>query len=125
MNSAPHSAHHRCILPSLHAFDPASFSSAHKHQEKVVSYFLLLHQKVSPKRSCSDLQFLHRTPCRPDTLTDILFDQLEEKQRQKETVRKMQADGIPLTKIADYLGLSQYQLKKIIGNLEGQKEQAD
>jgi hypothetical protein len=37
----------------------------------------------------------------------------------------MQADGIPLTKIADYLGLSQYQLKKIIGNLEGQKEQAD
>ena len=47
-----------------------------------------------------------------DTLTDILFDQLKEKQRQEETVRKMQADGIPLTKIADYLGLSQYQLKK-------------
>lgn len=58
-------------------------------------------------------------------IAGILFDQLEKKQRQEESIRKMQADGIPMYKIADYLGLSLYQLKKITGNLPDRKRQAD
>lgn len=60
-----------------------------------------------------------------DTLTDILFNKLEEKHRQEETIRKMRADGISMTKIADYLGLSLYQLRIITGDLSDQWLQTD
>ena len=49
-----------------------------------------------------------------DTLVDILFEKLEEKKRQKEIIQRMLEDNIPEVKIAEYLGISAYQLKKIL-----------
>lgn len=50
-----------------------------------------------------------------DTFTELLFDKLNEKQRQREMIQRMLKDGISKSKIADYLDISQYRLNEIIG----------
>lgn len=48
-----------------------------------------------------------------DMFVNILFNELEKEQRQREMIKKMQKDGISQTKIAYYLGISVRQLKKL------------
>lgn len=49
-----------------------------------------------------------------DTFTELLFDKLTEKERQREMIQRMMKDGIPKSKIADYLDISQYRLNDIL-----------
>lgn len=49
-----------------------------------------------------------------DMLVNMLFDKLEQKQKQHQMIQKMQNDGISQTKILEYLDISPYQYKKIM-----------
>lgn len=49
-----------------------------------------------------------------DMLTNMLFDKLEQKQRQQQMIQKMQNDGITQDRILEYLDITPYQFKKIM-----------
>lgn len=49
-----------------------------------------------------------------DMLINMLFDRLEQKQKQCQIIQKMQNDGIAQNKILEYLDITPYQYKKIM-----------
>lgn len=49
-----------------------------------------------------------------EMLVNLLFDKLEQKQKQQQMIQKMQDDGILQTKILEYLDITPYQYKKIM-----------
>lgn len=49
-----------------------------------------------------------------ELLVNMLFDKLEQKQKQQQIIQKMQNDGILQAKILEYLDITPYQYKKIM-----------
>lgn len=49
-----------------------------------------------------------------DTVVGLIFDKLEQRQKQQQMVQRMLNDGISQAKISEYLDITPYQLKKIL-----------
>lgn len=79
-------------------------------------FYLILHRGRSSFCSVDDShdegkkRIIHAM----DTFTELLFDKLNEKERQREMIQRMVKDGIPKSKIADYLNISPYRLNEIL-----------
>jgi hypothetical protein len=48
-----------------------------------------------------------------DTLVDMLFDKLEQREKLKAIIKRMEGDGIPQKKVCEYLGITVREYRKI------------
>lgn len=79
-------------------------------------YYIVLHEECGDfcRINFSSAEGQKRLNNIIDTITNLVFEKIEQKEKLKCTVVKMEADNIPHNKICKYLGITPPQLSKLL-----------